>query len=261
MLIRKMNEYNDELELAINAAKVAGNEILKIYETDFDINYKDDESPVTSADLASEKAILEVLKNTNYGIISEESDMIENSEGVYWVIDPMDGTKDFIHKTGEFSVMIALMKDSQPVLGVVFAPAMNKLWFAVKGQGSFLIEDNKEAKKLSVSDVSDPEKAVMVISRNHFSDKDKEYPDRLGIVNFKEMGSVGPKFGEIAEGKAELCAYTTYNLWFWDVAAPQIILTEANGKVFDNEGKDVEYDFSTMRVKNGFIGSNGHISS
>ncbi|MFP4403855.1 MAG: 3'(2'),5'-bisphosphate nucleotidase CysQ [Candidatus Woesearchaeota archaeon] len=240
------------IEDVIDIIKKAGKKVLEIYNSDYETFFKEDKSPITLADLESEKILIEGLKKYGFGIISEESKFQGNKEK-FWVIDPLDGTKDFIQKTDEFCIMVALVEDNTPILGFVYLPAFDKLYYAEKDKGSFLIEKEIE-KRLKVNNILETKKLKMVISRNHFRQKDKEIALNLGITNFQEMGSVGVKFCTISEGISDLCIYTTSKLGIWDCAAPQIILKEANGLVFDIFGNEPKYYYNRLNMKNGFIG-------
>ena len=134
-----------ELDLAIKAAQEAGNTILKIYEKDFKTFTKTDNSPVTDADLQSNKIIKEILSVTKHSILSEEDvdDKNRLSDDMVWIIDPLDGTSDFIDKTGEFTVMIALVENQKPILGVIAWPTEKTLFVAQKNCGAFRYSDNK----------------------------------------------------------------------------------------------------------------------
>ena len=254
-------DYDKELEKAIELAREAGKAIMQIYAGEITQELKADNSPLTKADLASHKIITEGLsKAFSYDILSEESgdEFVQGHKNKIWIVDPLDGTKDFIQKTDEFSVMIALLDNHEPVLGLVYAPALEKLYYAVKDQGAYLLEKDKGLTKLGVSGRKDPEECRMVISRNHFKEEDKALAQKIGINQFTSMGSVGIKYGAIAEGKAELCIYSTSKMGLWDDCAAHVILKEAGGDVFDKRGLEPEYDLSSKKMKHGFIGTNGH---
>jgi 3'(2'),5'-bisphosphate nucleotidase len=240
----------------IEIVKKAGKKVMQIYNSDYEITNKKDKSPVTIADLESEKILIKGLERFGYGIVSEESGFIGESTDKFWVMDPLDGTKDFIQKTGEFAVMVGLVEGSKPILGVVYCPALDKLYYAQKGKGAFLVEKG-EARRIKVNSGKKKEDLLMVISNNHFRQKDKDIAVRLGVKEFKGMGSVGVKFCAIAEGMGDLCVYTTNKLGIWDACAPHVILKEAGGEVFDLLGGELEYFTDRLNVENGFIGSIG----
>ena len=238
---------------AIQVVKEAGKKTLEIYNRKYDVETKSDDSPLTEADLASHEILEKGLSELGYPVLSEESDS-EVSTDTFWVIDPLDGTMDFMQKTDEFSIMVALVKDKRPVLGIVYAPALGKLYYAEEGKGCYMIEGDSEPVQLKVDSRELPDYR-MIISRNHFRQEDQDIALRLGIEEFRKMGSVGVKYARIAESKGELCIYTTGALGIWDCAAPHIILKEAGGVVFDVEGNEPAYDSGILKMKKGFIGT------
>lgn len=241
-------------EKIIELTREAGEEAMKYYDRDYSIKKKEDNSPVTEADLASEKILLEGLKSTGYGIVAEETGLLEGDKtGTYWVVDPLDGTQDFIDKTGEFSIMVGLLVDRRPELGIVYAPAQGKLWYAVKGQGAHLTENGRKS-EITVNHKSSLSDYELIASRNHFSPRDEKISRRLGVKNITRMGSLGIKFCSIAEGRADLAYYTTDKLGIWDCCAPQIILEEAGGVASDVYGGNLEYDLEGKRMDKGVVG-------
>lgn len=250
----KPEEYRDKV---IKLTREAGMEAMKYYDRDYSIEEKEDESPVTEADMASEKILIEELRKTGYGIVAEETGRLEGDrEGVYWIVDPLDGTQDFIDKTGEFSIMVGLLIEGKPVFGVVYAPAQEKLWYASKGRGAKVVESGKRS-EITVADKETLSDYELIASRNHFSDKDREISRKLGVSNVTRMGSLGIKFCSIAEGRADVAYYTTYKLGIWDACAPHVILEEAGGKVFDLGGSNLEYDLEGKKMDKGIVGIGG----
>ncbi|MFW6013710.1 MAG: 3'(2'),5'-bisphosphate nucleotidase CysQ family protein [Candidatus Nanoarchaeia archaeon] len=251
-----MEKYSKELKILLDALREAGREVMRVYEGEHEVEIKSDDSPITKADRISHRILSSRFSVFNHGIVSEEGEDIYSERDLQWVIDPLDGTSDFIQKTGEFSLMVALLENKKPVLGSVYAPALDCLWYASQAQGAYLISSGTE-KKISVSPHENLANYRFVISRNHFREQDKAVADSLGINSFKKMGSVGVKFCRIAQGDAELCVYTTDKLGVWDTCAPHIILKEAGGNVFDINGGEPVYDLFGKKMKNGFIGTNG----
>ncbi|MFW6285753.1 MAG: adenylyl-sulfate kinase [Nanoarchaeota archaeon] len=253
-----MNINLDEL---FEKLKEIGDEILKIYNSDFSYESKDDNSPLTKADMLSHEMLKNYLKKiTNYPILSEESKNFQTDDEnqKIWIIDPLDGTKDFIGKTDEFSIMIALIENKKPILGIVYVPALDIIYYAQRGMGAKKIENNIET-KLEVSNKTLFKDSRVIVSRNNIREEDKSLLNKLGVKNYKQMGSVGIKFGEIAKGSAELCFYTTSKIGIWDCAPSHIILKEAGGDVFDNRGLDPTYDLKNKKMKNGFFGTNSYL--
>ena len=195
---------------------------MQIYQRDYQVKNKEDKSLVTEADLASEEIILKELKKYNYGIISEEEKNHLFKEKT-WVVDPLDGTKDFLYKTGEFSLMVGLLYKGKPILGVVYLPDQDKAYFAQKGKGAYLKKGDQPAEKLKVSNISNFKDSRLVVSRFHLDEATKNFASQNNITQMKPMGSIGVKLGLIAEGRAE--AYLTFSnkTCQWDTCAPEII--------------------------------------
>ena len=223
----------DELNLAIKLSKEAGREILDIYHNkDFNIEYKDDDSPLTEADKRANQVIVPALKEIfkEFAILSEESkdnrDRLENDW--CWVVDPLDGTKEFIKRNDEFTVNIALTYNQESVLGVIYVPVTDELYYAVKGNGAYYKASEKtKANKITVSDRRDDLRVVK--SRSHASDELQSLLDakKEKIEYTKEAGS-SIKGCLIARGEAEV--YYRFNPTMeWDTAAMDIIVREAGG--------------------------------
>ncbi len=248
-----------ELDIAIKAAQEAGNTILKIYEKDFKTFTKTDNSPVTDADLQSNKIIKEILSVTKHSILSEEDvdDKTRLSNDIIWIIDPLDGTSDFIDKTGEFTVMIALVQNQKPILGVIAWPTEKTLFVAQKNAGAFRYSDNKW-EKISVTKISELPKCRTIGSRHHLSDKEKDFIEKIGIKDFTSIGS-SLKVGKISSGQAEVYITTTNKMKEWDTAASHCIISEAGGKMTDMLGNELTYNNENVYHQNGILVTNGLI--
>ena len=213
----------------INIAKKAGKEILKIYEKDFSIEYKDDKSPLTEADKVSNKIICEFLeKEYNYPILSEENKQISYEERkaweYYWCIDPIDGTKEFIKKNGEFTINIALINKDTPILGIVYAPVLDKLYYAKQGEGAYLLHNNQKYKLPFVK----KDEFVVVASKSHLSKETEEFIENLKRnynVNLESIGS-SLKLCKVAEGSADIYPRIAPTME-WDTAAADAIVRES----------------------------------
>ncbi len=241
------------LKHAILAAKEAGAEIMSHYaSTDFET--KTDGSPVTIADTRSNEILIQHLVTTHIPILSEESVGIPLPyPEKLWIIDPLDGTKDFIKKNGDFCVMIGLLEHGKPVLGVVYAPAHKTLYYAVKGLGAFTEKDGV-TKKLTVSNRSEKELRY-IRSVNHFTPRMELVAQKLSATTHPH-GSIGIKAGILGEDKGDFF-FSWGNLGEWDVCAPEIILTEAGGMVTDCSGKPLMYGTADHRLTDGLVFSNG----
>lgn len=248
-----------ELDIAIKAAQEASSVILEIYQKDYNTYTKTDNSPVTDADLKSNKIINKILSNTKYSILSEEDidDQSRLSKDMIWIVDPLDGTSDFIDKTGEFTVMIALIQNKKPILGVIAWPTEKILFVAQKNCGAFRYSDNKWD-KISVTKIDELPKCRTVGSRHHLSEKEKEFIKKIGIEDFTSIGS-SLKVGKISSGQAEAYITTTNKMKEWDTAASYCIVSEAGGKMTDMLGNDLTYNNKNVHHQNGILVTNGLI--
>ncbi|MDH5430535.1 MAG: 3'(2'),5'-bisphosphate nucleotidase CysQ [Nitrosopumilus sp.] len=246
-----------ELDIAIKAANEAGKAILEIYQGDYETSTKNDDSPITDADLKSNEVIKKILSQSKHQILSEEDkdDLSRLSKEIIWIVDPLDGTSDFIDKTGEFTVMISLIKNKKPILGVIGWPTEKTLFVAQKGNGAFRFS-NEEWKKISVTKVSEISKCRAVGSRHHLSDKEKAFIKKLGIEDFTSIGS-SLKVGKISSGEAEAYITTTNKMKEWDSAASYCIILEAGGKMTDMSGNDLIYNNKDVHHQNGILVTNG----
>ncbi len=235
-------ELNQHLKTATLAAEKASDRILEIYNSDeFDVELKGDNSPLTRADKASHEIISQILASTNLPILSEEGKDIpfeERSQWDYfWMVDPIDGTKEFIKRNGEFTVNIALIHQNQPILGVVMVPVNRDIFHAIEGQGAY-----KNGEPIRVNEFDSNADGVRVVaSRSHMSDDTKAF-----IESFKEPKIVSKgsslKLLMVAEGEADIYPRFAPTME-WDTAAAQIIVEEAGGEVLIKEsGNSVSYN-------------------
>lgn len=246
-----------ELQIAVNAAIEAGNEILQVYSKDFSSDVKSDDSPITEADLKSNKIIKNILAKAGFYILSEEDKDNEKrlEEKKIWVIDPLDGTTDFVNRTGEFTVMIALVENKKPILGIIYWPTEKTLFLAQKGFGAWKFSNNSWT-KISVSGVSELEKCRAVGSRHHLSENEKALLKKLQISDFTSIGS-SLKVGKISSGVADVYLTTTDKMKEWDTCASYCIISEAGGKMTDMEGNDMSYNNKIVNHQNGILVTNG----
>ena len=218
----------------IDISHLAGAKIIDIYQNDFAIYEKSDKSPLTEADLAAHNCIVEGLaKVSDLPILSEESADISwqerNTWDTYWLVDPLDGTKEFIKKNGEFTVNIALIKDGVPVFGVVYAPVMNQTYVGVLGQGAYKITADAKA-EISPKAWTKGETWKIVGSRSHQSPEIQALLDSLeGDTELVAMGS-SLKLCLVAEGAAHLYPRLGPTCE-WDTGAAQAVVEAAGGKV------------------------------
>lgn len=245
-----------ELDVAINAANEAGKAVLEIYKGEYESKTKSDNSPITEADLKSNEIIKKILSKTNHMILSEEDKDDEKrlSQEIIWIVDPLDGTSDFIDKTGEFTIMIALVKNQHPILGVINWPTENTMFVAQKDRGAYRFS-NEEWAKISVTGISDLSKCRVVGSRHHLSEKEKIFIEKLQINKFTSIGS-SLKVGKISSGEAEAYITTTNKMKEWDSAASYCIISEAGGKMTDISGNDITYNNKIINHQNGILATN-----
>ncbi|QYO75094.1 3'(2'),5'-bisphosphate nucleotidase CysQ [Devosia salina] len=225
-----------EVRSLCDVALLAGQEILRVYATDFDVEIKADQSPVTIADTAAEAIILRALHEMYPGIpvVAEEAVSAGDTpaiENTFFLVDPLDGSKEFVSKNGEFTVNIAVVVAGEPVMGVVYAPALGKLWWGAKGQGSFYakVVDGciSEAHQIGVREASSGLRAVG--SRSHGSGEGDERLSRLPIRDYVSAGS-SLKFCLVASGEADVYPRLGRTME-WDTAAGDAVLRAAGGRV------------------------------
>lgn len=234
-------EFDQLLATAKVAAEKAAIEILKIYETgDFSIEAKADDSPLTKADKAGHLAIVAELEKTGLPILSEEGRSIPYVERkdweYFWMIDPLDGTKEFIKKNGEFTVNIALIHQGKSILGVVQVPVQDKLYYSSPNNGAYLYADGKET-KLGVNKFEMSDKGLRVVaSRSHLNEDTQVFMDNLNEPEIVSMGS-SLKLLAVAEGTADLYPRFAPTME-WDTAAAHAIVIGAGGQVLIGNGKE-----------------------
>ena len=235
----------DLVEPIVALSRQAGDAILEVYATDFDVQAKDDESPLTQADMASHRIIDKGLRELtpDIPIISEESGLPPYEErrewGTYWLIDPLDGTKEFVNRNGEFTVNIALINDKRPVLGVVHVPVSGKTYTGCEGVGASVRNSEGESRSIKVTSKSAIPVRV-VGSRSHRGASLDAFLDKLGEVEMLPMGS-SLKFCVVAEGGADI--YPRLGLTSeWDTAAAQAVVEQAGGAVLELDGKPLAYN-------------------
>jgi 3'(2'), 5'-bisphosphate nucleotidase len=235
-------------KLAIEAALKAGRKILEIYHSgDFDIELKGDDSPLTKADIAAHHIIKDSLASSNIPLLSEEGKAIayEDRKGWndLWIVDPIDGTKEFIKRNGEFTVNIALIRNQVPIAGVIFAPVLGDLYFSEEGVGAYKVgidldtfdleQDLLKAGKLPLE--REDKTFTVVASRSHMSPETEDYVDEMrgehGNVSLISKGS-SLKLCMVAEGTAD-CYPRFAPTMEWDTAAGQAICMHAGFKVID----------------------------
>ena len=239
-------EINQKLiEEICQIANNAADCILKIYDTDFSVESKDDHSPLTAADLAAHNTICTALAHLtpDIPVLSEESSELPYSErslwSRYWLVDPLDGTREFIKRNGEFTVNIALIEDGQPDLGVIYVPVTGVCYYAAKSLGAFKTNARGITESIKVK-TSEINKITIAGSRSHGNKKQQTFFARLGNAEIMAVGS-SLKFCLVAEGKVDI--YPRFGLTSeWDTAAAQCIVEEAGGCVVDMNFNPIRYN-------------------
>lgn len=248
-----IDDHAVPLSPVVSIARAAGEAILKVYNTptkDWGLQTKSDDSPLTQADLSANAVICENLEKLYpFPIMSEENKNAEfkdrSSWTAYWCVDPLDGTKEFVKRNGEFTVNIALMQavdpvhpelGARPVLGVVYAPVLNKCYFAARGVGAFVQIGDGDAVAMKVLQFSESDEGlVLVCSRSHLDERTQKFLDTFKAATTKSMGS-SLKFMLVASGEAHVYPRMAPTME-WDTAASQIVVEEAGGEVLHAEDK------------------------
>ncbi len=233
------------VEPIVALAEDAGRAILEVYATDFDVQSKDDASPVTQADLASHRWIDAGLRSLtpDIPIISEEAGLADFEERstweLYWIVDPLDGTKEFVNRNDEFTVNIALVEDGKVILGVVHVPVYERTYVGCRGLGAQRRDGAGEPVSIKVADNSAAPPRI-VGSRSHRGKSLDDYLAALGDHDMVPMGS-SLKFCVIAEGGADLYPRLGPTSE-WDTAAAQAVVEQAGGSVVTLDGKPMKYN-------------------
>jgi 3'(2'), 5'-bisphosphate nucleotidase len=235
--------YSSILPDVIKVAEEASERVLHIYQSDFKVDYKEDKSPITAADVASHEVLVKGLRNISQDIpvLSEEGKSIPWEERKhwkrFWLIDPIDGTKDFTQRTGEFTVNVALIEDGVPVLGVVTVPAQHEVYWGAQGEGAFKRTRDGKTHRIRVAGARDVKR--IVASKNHLNEETRAFIDKVGEHELVQAGS-SLKFCRIAEGRADLYPRLGPTCE-WDTGAAHAVLLAAGGRVDTLEGDPLRY--------------------
>lgn len=248
--------YDKELKVALEAAYKAMEVIMEVYSRPFDVEIKDDDSPVTEADKKSDLMIRQLISENfpHHTFLTEEgADDKKRLDAEYvWIIDPLDGTKDFVDHDDEFAVNIALVRNHLPVLGVVAVPVTGVIYYAVRGEGAYVIYDRGiDPVRIHVSDrIQD---LTLLSSVYHENEDEKQlavmFKDR--ITTTLHVGSA-IKACLIASGKAEVSFRFNPNTKEWDTCAPQIVVEEAGGIFCEPDGTPIRYNRQDVYNRKGF---------
>jgi 3'(2'), 5'-bisphosphate nucleotidase len=248
-----------DLREVVRIARRAGGILMDVYATDFSVAYKTKSDPVTAADTRANAYIVEELRKAfpTDGIVAEETE--DNSDalkgGRCWYVDPLDGTKEFIARNGEFAVMLGLAVDGVSTLGVVYQPQHDKLYAGIVDDGAYL-EEQGDRRELAVSDTTDPSRLELVVSRSHRGEPINDVMAKLGITEETKSGSVGLKIGLIAERRADLYIHMSDKSSQWDACGPEAVLKAAGGRFSDLGGSAYHYGGTDLRNNRGILACN-----
>jgi 3'(2'), 5'-bisphosphate nucleotidase len=260
----KATLFNHELQIAVELARAAGAAILDLYAGPINVeqkNYNDDIEPVTQADRTANELIVSGLKREfpNDGILAEESvdtkRRLEKSR--VWMVDPLDGTNGFIDGNGDFAVQIGLAEDGQCVLGVVYQPLTGVLYRAVRGEGTWIERPQFPPERAHVSNKTDLSRMRLAASRSHRSPRMNKVVERFGFGQEVQRGSVGIKIGLLIEQQCDVYIHLSSRTKQWDTCAPEVILTEAGGRMTDLFGYPLNYNVPDVQNRNGLVATNG----
>ena len=247
--------WEQELQAAIKAGLLAKDAILEIYEKDFEVEIKSDDSPVTLADKTADKIIKEYLSKIfpTHAFLTEESDddLERLSNDYVWIIDPVDGTKNFVARDGEFTTNIALAYKHEVVVGVVIVPVTNEIYYASKDNGAYYLKDGNPI-KIHVNDKVEGLTCLTSVFHSNQEELDaiSRHSDKITNV-YKKGSSLKPC--HIAHGLAEITYRFSPNTKEWDTAASQIIVEEAGGLFLEPNGNRIKYNREDVYNRNGYI--------
>ena len=245
-----------DIQDIVTIAKEAGKAIMQVYKQDFEVEYKQDSSPLTLADKKANDIIEDGLNklSVNLPILSEEGNNIPYKDRkhweYFWLVDPLDGTKEFVKKNDEFTVNIALIHKDTPILGVVYAPALDVCYWAKQGEGAF-----KDGQNLPLKAESQRNTYKIVASRSHMSDETQAFIDAIDTQKEKELISIGSslKICLVAEGEADIYPRLGPTME-WDTGAAHAIVNESGGQLNDQKNNNVlKYNTSEKLLNNYFV--------
>ena len=259
------SNFKAEIEVAAELARAAGAVLLRHYHSPFlveqKVNALQETEEVTAADREANELIVQRLLTEfpDDGVLAEES--VDNEDRLrkdrVWLIDPMDGTKNFIQRDGDFAVQIGLADGGEVVCGAVYQPVRDVLYRAVRGHGAWIEAPHKPAAQMKVSSRTAPGEMVLASSRSHRSPRMERVVNAFGFKKEMRRGSVGVKIGLIAEQEADLYLHLSPSTKQWDTCAPEIILTESGGRLTDLFGQPLRYNALRIDNRNGVVATNG----
>ncbi|MDH5229215.1 MAG: 3'(2'),5'-bisphosphate nucleotidase CysQ [Gammaproteobacteria bacterium] len=248
--------FSQYLEPVVSLSEQAAHAILEIYNTDFDVEHKKDNTPLTKADMAAHRIIVDGLKKLTpeVPVLSEESAAIPFEQrqqwSRYWLVDPLDGTREFIKRNGEFTVNIALIDENYPVLGVIYVPVTGVCYYAAEGKGAYKIDENKQRQSINSRSI-DLQQLVVAGSRSHFNDRLTPVFADLPDYELIPMGS-SLKSCLVAEGKADIYPRLGPTSE-WDTGAAQAIVEAAGGRLTNLNIERLPYNTKSSLLNPEFI--------
>jgi 3'(2'), 5'-bisphosphate nucleotidase len=251
------------LETLVAIAAAAARLVLEVYGTPFTVEHKDAHDPVTAADRRSNALLVDRLQHACPGVpvVSEESDPnsfsdFRGAERVLFV-DPLDGTREFIDRNGQFVVMIGLVAGRDAVAGVIHAPVSGLAWIGGPGLGAWRVEPAGRWTLVHVSATAGLAQARVVASRSHRSPRLERTLTMLGAREVRALGSAGLRGAQVAQGTAEAYVHTGRGLKRWDVCAVDALVTAAGGRISDVTGAPIDYRAESLACERGLVASNG----
>lgn len=253
-------DFSQELLNAIEIAKHAGAIILDFYTKEYQTWKKANGTYLTEADLAAEEYIRQALAaEFSQPILSEETkdDLARLESDYVWIVDPLDGTNDFVKRTDDFSVLIGLCYRHEPILGVIYLPTKDVLYYAEAGKGAYCRLHNRPARAMRVSGQQQLREITLLLNQNNVSAKDLRIAQALGCEYSLWFGSIGQKLAFVGDGVGDIYINSRPQVWEWDMCAADIVVREAGGKVTDLLGKPLRYNQAYGVYGNGVVASNG----
>ncbi len=255
-----MTDFARELTVAVELARKAGAAIMEVYATEFSVAYKGKNDPVTEADKRGNDLIVHGLEQAfpDDIIVAEESEKPDDTQtgNRIWYVDPVDGTKEFIAKNGEFSVMIGLAVNGQAKLGVVYRPDEDRLYAGIVDQEAWM-ETNGERTRLAVTSPEPSASITLTVSRSHRNPLLEKIGQDIGVGKEIPSGSVGLKIGLIARGLADVYMEPGPYTKLWDACGPEAILRAAGGQFTNILGEQLYYGLTQLKNTHGLVATNG----
>ena len=249
----------EELQVAERLARRAAEAIMALYGTDVEVEAKGGRpsDPVTEADRRANALIVEGLRTAfpDDGVVAEESP--DRSDGLrggrVWYVDPLDGTKEFLARNGEFAVMLGLAVEGEARLGVVYQPALDKLYGGVVDEGAWLVERGGAPRSLRAERAADARAPRLAVSRSHRSELVARFAEQVGVREEVRSGSVGLKVGLVVEGRVDLYVHPSSRTRAWDACGPDAILRAAGGFFGGLDGEPQRYGGEVLRTERGIL--------